>query len=75
MEILIGAFSAIAIIAGIAFAFGGALGDSMPTVLLGGLFCVLGIANLIAAVLPWGWALVLAVITVIAAWKLFWRWA
>ena len=74
METIIGVGSTIFIIAGVAFAFGGALGNSMPVLIFGGVLVEAGLTALIMTTgLSVGWSLAIAAVIVIAAWKLFWK--
>ena len=76
MELVAGMFGTVCIIAGIVFAFGGALGNSMPTVIFAGVLAGGGITAIFLAA---GWAIVYAlaggVVLPIAAWVLFWKWS
>lgn len=74
MEVLVGISGTICIIAGIVFAFGGALGNSVPTVLLGAASACLGITGIFcAAGWTFGYALAAGVILPVMAWVIFWH--
>ena len=76
MEVLAGVFGTVCIIAGIVFAFGGALGNSMPTVILGWVVMVAGITALCMAMgLTFVYAVVTGAIIPFVAWVGFWKWS
>ena len=74
MAVLAGILGTICIIAGIVMAFGGTLGNSVPTVIMAGLVACLGIVVIFMSA---GWAITYSIAAgvalPIASWIIFWH--